>query len=289
LVTHPFSIQGIHISIYSRAFHTMFDNQEGRRFRLGPFIITLVAAIFSLGAADIPRHTIGNWQAMTNYLTTYGYTLPGADPASSTQLNSCSVATAPSLQCNGNGRCTVWFSTLAGQAGGVGTGATSTIDRLSFCKCDAYWADPECRTPRASQQVAFFLSMFTGMFGVDQFYMGYPLLGVMKLLSLGGGGVWYIFDVIRIGSTPVISAKNFKLEADLPHGVFVLCVIVLMGAIGFFFAVRGIKSDRAAKAREILLLKAQSPGQRSTPGMGGPGMYGSNRFHGYGTTINGAA
>lgn len=143
--------------------------------------------------------------------------------------------------------------------------------------------------PGRRSKLHFFLSMFTGMFGVDQFYMGYPLLGVMKLLSLGGGGVWYIFDVIRIGSTPVISAKNFKLEADLPHGVFVLCVIVLMGAIGFFFAVRGIKSDRAAKAREILLLKAQSPGQRSTPGMGGPGMYGSNRFHGYGTTINGAA
>ena len=46
--------------------------------------------------------------------------------------------------------------------------------------------------------VALLLSIFLGVWGVDRFYLGHVGIGIGKLLTFGGCGIWALIDLILI-------------------------------------------------------------------------------------------
>jgi TM2 domain-containing membrane protein YozV len=62
-----------------------------------------------------------------------------------------------------------------------------------------------------SWMVALLLSFFAGGLGVDRFYLGYTGLGVAKLLTLGGCGIWALIDLIRIAMNSLPDADGNTL------------------------------------------------------------------------------
>ncbi len=56
--------------------------------------------------------------------------------------------------------------------------------------------------------LSILLSVFVGSFGVDRFYIGDVGLGVGKLLTGGGCGVWWLIDIFLI--MDATKRKNFE-------------------------------------------------------------------------------
>mmetsp|Transcript_30304 Transcript_30304/g.56792 ORF Transcript_30304/g.56792 Transcript_30304/m.56792 type:complete len:543 (+) Transcript_30304:153-1781(+) len=196
------------------------------RGRISNYLLIMSLAIVALslqGCDLIASHSSGNWEQRPSYLMNFavsGSVLEadtGVAPGAAKVMNSCDIkGLEQSQKCSGNGVC------------------KSFVEGVSFCQCASGWSDPECRTGRKSQRTAYLLALFTGFLGLDRFYMGEVSAGTLKLATAGGVGLWWIWDVVRIGAAPIYTRFHGRLAADLPHHLFVISAVLWAALIGYF-------------------------------------------------------
>ena len=61
-------------------------------------------------------------------------------------------------------------------------------------------------------QTTLVISLFLGVLGIDRFYLGYTSLGILKLLTLGGCGIWALIDLFRIATGSLKDAQGLPLK-----------------------------------------------------------------------------
>jgi len=236
----------VHLLFHSRCPQVHVTTRGLRQLAFFGCLVLVVITMQGCDAEhelDVPSHMTGNWRQQPDYLMEYEYIPPGSPP-SKAKLNSCHVPNIPlAQQCSGRGICRSFDP-------------TSRHPPARFCECNRDWADPECRTKRKSQVNAYLLSLFGGLLGADQFYLGYGGLGAMKLCTLGGLGVWWIIDIIRIGSAPVYSAQ-YRVAHDLPHWVFTISLLAFMLTLSFICVGYYTLAQVAQRRKDVLMLQAK--------------------------------
>lgn len=72
--------------------------------------------------------------------------------------------------------------------------AQEQIERSNISEQQLAYATIEMKDPT----IAIILSVLVGEFGIDRFYIGDVGLGVAKLLTCGGLGIWWLIDLFLI-------------------------------------------------------------------------------------------
>lgn len=73
--------------------------------------------------------------------------------------------------------------------------------------------EPEAELPQASERsrsVALVLGMLGGVFGLHRFYAGRTQSGVIMALTVGGLGMWWLYDMV------ILVSGEFRDGDDLP-------------------------------------------------------------------------
>ena len=103
----------------------------------------------------------------------------------------------------------------------------------------SYGGGPPVVYSEKKRSTAFLLSYLLGYLGADRFYLGQTGLGVLKLLSCGGLGIWYLIDLVlqalgevKDADGKLLAPPDLVSGAPRVNGNHVLLAGVLAGNLG---------------------------------------------------------
>lgn len=117
-----------------------------------------------------------------------------------------------------------WLVQIPGQPDSpVDTFTLSAWAKTKVIQPDTQVTDTETNRTFAASQIpgvfsdkeyiiALLFSIFLGYLGIDRFYMGQVGMGIGKLLTGGGCGVWWLIDIILIATRSSNDAAGRPLK-----------------------------------------------------------------------------
>lgn len=92
---------------------------------------------------------------------------------------------------------------------------------------------PLVPAPQKSFLLTAIFAIVLGVFGVDRFYVGKVGTGIVKLLTCGGAGVWWLIDIILILAGKTVDKNNQPLAGvNTKNRLIAAGVLLLMIIIG---------------------------------------------------------
>lgn len=82
--------------------------------------------------------------------------------------------------------------------------------------------------------VTWLLSLLLGVLGVDRFYLGKVGTGILKLITLGGIGIWALIDLILVLTNKTRDKQGLPLEGYEKHkkvALIVTGVVILLSIV----------------------------------------------------------
>lgn len=132
------------------------------------------------------------------------------------------------------------------------------------------------KIPRQRHFLAvFFLSYMWGVFGVDRFYLGKIGTGILKLVTIGGFGLWAIIDMFLILAGTMKDKQGREMLQYKEYKRFAyLTILIFAVVVGLIVIINGVLLIAAVSQLFTMLQDGNVPQlppglENLVPGAGG--------------------
>ena len=119
----------------------------------------------------------------------------------------------------------------------------------------------------------FFISFMWGTFGIDRMYLGKWGTGIVKLITLGGAGIWVIIDIILIMTGSMRDKQGREMLQFAEYKAFAYKLVLIFAiTLGLIVLVNGLVLIAAVIQFMTDIQNGTVPGLEQLNGLTGSGL-----------------